>query len=141
MASERVILQLDKGTPSRIYILNDEEDLYMHYIPFLMDQNKIDLPLQVWSTAIDIFIEESIDNVGDGCILDESYDKRKCMVANILLNPQMKICDLPWDIQRETNGFGKCKPKEYVSKAIAMSQTTGSFMHRILNGYKFCPGM
>ena len=99
IASEIIFITLNKNLSSSVYILNDEEDLvckYMHYAPNVMARNRVDIDANLWMTAIDLYLERSVDNVKDEC-----YDRGKCIEAKIYEQRFMNLCDLPWDINKE----------------------------------------
>ena len=141
LATEDLFLILNKDVPSSVYILSEEEVLYMHYLPFKMNHKKINLLPKIWMTSVELFVEKSIDNVGQNCIYNHDYNRKECMVAEISESALSKICDLPWDIQQKTNETQrKCSLKTYFQKALGMSHFINSFKEFTGHGYRRCPG-
>ena len=81
--TDRVDLFLDEEKLSSIYVLNEEEQIYMHYYPFLMNAKKIDTSADVWVTQARLYLEKTIDYVGNDCNGDDGYSKK----GNLAVNP------------------------------------------------------
>ena len=41
----------------------------------MLEHKKIDISPNIWVTALDIFVEETVDNIGENCISREKYTK------------------------------------------------------------------
>lgn len=64
-----------KKNYTNLYFLNDEEEIIFHYIPIMLEHKKIDISPNIWVTALDIYVEETVDNIGENCIPREEYTK------------------------------------------------------------------
>ena len=64
-----------KRNDSKFYLLNDEEEVVFHYIPIMLEPQKISISPDVWVTDMRIFVEETVDNIGENCIAKEEYTK------------------------------------------------------------------
>ena len=41
----------------------------------MLEHKKIDISPNIWVTALDIYVEETVDNIGENCIPREEYTK------------------------------------------------------------------
>ena len=84
--NDRVDLFLDKEKLSSIYVLNEEEQIYMHYYRHLVSAKKIDTSKDVWVTQARLYLEKTIDHVRIDCNGDEGYSKK----GNLTVNPEKR---------------------------------------------------
>ena len=82
--TDRVDLFLDKEKLSSIFVLNEEEQIYMHYYRHLVSAKKIDTSKDVWVTQARLYLEKTIDHVRIDCNGDEGYSKK----GNLTVNPE-----------------------------------------------------
>ena len=108
----------------------------MHYAPNVMARNRVDIDANLWMTAIDLYLERSVDNVKDECIIDNGYDRGKSIEAKIYEQRFMNLCDLPWDINKEENNFGNCTYEDYLEKAAFAR----SLRFKYSGDFDLCPG-
>ena len=141
IASEIIFITLNNNFSSSVYILNDEEDLvHMHYTPNVMARNRVDIDANLWMTAIDLYLERSVDNAKDECIIDNGYDRGKCIEAKIYEQRFMNLCDLPWDIIKEENNFGNCTYEDYLEKGYGIAAFARSLRFKYSSDFDLCPG-
>ena len=61
-------------TPS-LYILNDEEQIYLRYAPSTLTAKKILLSDNVWVAMIQLSLQKSVNNVGQDCNHNKNYNR------------------------------------------------------------------
>ena len=61
-------------TPS-LYILNDEEQIYLRYAPSTLSAKKILLSDNVWVAMIQLSLQKSVNIVGQDCNHDKDYNR------------------------------------------------------------------
>ena len=61
-------------TPS-LYILNDEEQIYLRYAPSTLTAKRILLSDNVWVAMIQLSLQKSVNNVGQDCNHNKNYNR------------------------------------------------------------------
>ena len=63
------------------------------------------------------------------------------MVSNIFSNPEMRTCNIPWDLPSHSNPYKVCSTlKEYALRALFAQGKTANFTNNNLQEYMECPG-
>ena len=70
-------------TPS-LYILNDEEQIYLRYAPSTLSAKKILLSDNVWVAMIQLSLQKSVTNVGQDCNHDKNYNRTGINIISLV---------------------------------------------------------
>ena len=58
-----------------IYLLNDDEEVFLHYSPMTIFVKKIEIAQDTWVAKLKLSLEKRADSVGKDCNLNSNYNR------------------------------------------------------------------